>query len=270
MCTMDLSQLRPVVEVSVGAWIAPRLEPFGAGVGAIVPRGYEAYARVLHPITGANDALMSWADVCASTHHEPHALMAWDDIAGMIETQVDRTVVRTSAWPGQEPEEGNLHPLALRALCRLLEPHTSTADRCFFALWDGYGWIHGSPSVGILRPERSWFPRLTRRLRRHRDRVPPGLPEEVVEASRLQHPGRDYLLFSGSLDAATAMGWQAEDDWFLPQSPNLFWPDDHAWGVATEIDLRSTLVGGPGQLIASILGEVELEAWPVRPDDSVD
>lgn len=83
-------------------------------------------------------------------------------------------------------------------------------------------------------------------------------------------PHRDYLLFSGSLDAATAMGWQAEDDWFLPQSPNLFWPDDHAWCVATEVDRRSTLVGGTARLIASIVGDVELEAWPVGTDDWVD
>ena len=268
---MDLSRLRPVGDVSVGAWIAPRLGPFGSAVGSIVPRGYEAYARVLHPVARADDPLVSWADVCATTGHEPHALMAWDDIAGVTETEVDRSVVRTSAWPGPEPEEGNLLPRALGALCRLLESHTSTPDRGIFALWDGYGWIHGSPSVGMLRPERSWFPRLTRSLRRRRASVPSGLPKEaVVDLPRLQHPGRDYLLFSGSLDAVAAMGWQAEEDWFLAQSPNLFWPDDHAWCVATEIDLRSTLVGGTEQLIAAVLAEHELEAWPVGADDPVD
>jgi hypothetical protein len=269
---MDLFQLQPVADVSVGAWIAPRLGPFGSSVGSIVPRGFEAYARVLHPPTAANDdARVSWAEVCAATGHEPHALMAWDDIAGVVETRVDRTLVRTSAWSGGEPEEGNLDPRALRALCRRLEAHPSEAQRCFFALWEGYGWIHGSPAVDTLRPEpTSWVGRFIRRLRRRPDAVPPGLPEEAVAGPRLRHPGREYLLFSGPLHAATALGWQADHDWFLPQSPNLFWPEDHAWCVATEIDLRSTLIGGTAQLIASLVGEVELEAWPVSPDDSVD
>ncbi len=66
------------------------------------------------------------------------------------------------------------------------------------------------------------------------------------------------------------MGWQADDDCFLPQSPNLLWPADQAWCVATDVDLRSTLIGGTTPLVASILGGVELEAWPVSPDDSVD
>lgn len=182
---MDLSQLRPVADVSVGAWIAPRLEPFGPGVGSIVPRGFEAYARVLHPPTAANDdALVSWAEVCTATGQEPHALMAWEDIAGVIETRVDRTLVRTPAWPGGEPEEGNLDPRALRALCRLLEAHTTEAISCFFALWEGYGWIYGSPAVGILRPEpTSWLARLKHWLGRSRDRVPPGLPEEASSAA---------------------------------------------------------------------------------------
>jgi hypothetical protein len=270
MSAMDLSQLRPVTDASVGAWIAPRLRTFGPRVGSIVPQGYEAYARVLHPLIGANGAPVGWSEVCAATEHEPHALMGWDDIAGVIETEVDRASVRTSLWQGPEPEEGNLDPRALRALCRVLQSHTSTPQQCFFALWDGYGWIHGSPSVGVLRRERSRFLRLPRTLRRRRDPVPPGLVEEAGEAPRLQHPGRDYLLFTGSLDAATAMGWQAEEDWFLPQSPNLFWPEDHAWCVATEIDLRSTLVGGTTHLVTSVLSEAGLEAWRVGPDDVVD
>ena len=271
---MDLSRLHPVGDVSVGAWIAPRLRPFGPAVGSIVPREYEGYARVLHPAARADDALVRWTDVCATTGHEPHALMRWEDVAGVISARVDRTLV-ASAWLG--PEEGNLHPVPLRHLCRLLKARTSTADRCFFALWDGHDWIPRSPSASIFRPQGRRSRRLRRPhvWRRPTRAAPDGTlltPPHITRwrARRLEIPGRGYLLFSGSLDAVTAMGWQAADDRFWPQSPNLFWPDDHAWCVGTEVDRRSTVVGGSASLIASIIGEIELEAWPVNPDDWVD
>jgi hypothetical protein len=37
-----------VIDVSVGDWIAPRLAPFASCVGALVPRGFAAYARIAH------------------------------------------------------------------------------------------------------------------------------------------------------------------------------------------------------------------------------
>ena len=53
---------------------------------------------------------------------------------------------------------------------------------------------------------------------------------------------RNYLLFEGPIDAAGELG-----GWVDPgrhtrsraQLPNLWWPDDHAWCVASEIDLSS-------------------------------
>ncbi len=54
----------------LGAWIGPRLGPFGGWVASVAPRGYDAYARVLHPI-GEH----TWAEVCAATGATPHALM---------------------------------------------------------------------------------------------------------------------------------------------------------------------------------------------------
>ena len=50
-------------------------------------------------------------------------------------------------------------------------------------------------------------------------------------------------------------------------SPNLWWPDDRAWCVATEIDLAWTYVGGPAALISDALANPGLEAQPASPDD---
>ncbi|MGH9023894.1 MAG: hypothetical protein ACRDV9_12475 [Acidimicrobiia bacterium] len=82
-------------------------------------------------------------------------------------------------------------------------------------------------------------------------------------------PGRDYLLFEGPLTAASEMGHWPTPTWFLPQSPNLFWPHDRAWCVASEIDFDSTLVGGNEALIEEILHEPSLEAWRIRASDSL-
>ncbi len=51
-------------------------------------------------------------------------------------------------------------------------------------------------------------------------------------------------------------------------SPNLWWPDDRAWCVATEIDLAWTYVGGPARLVNDVLTNPHLEAQPASPDDN--
>jgi hypothetical protein len=122
-------------------------------------------------------------------------------------------------------------------LTRVLSTHTSTPDDCFFALWDGLGDIDGSPSVALLRDP--WA----------RDTgdatdpaVPPAFPEEVMAGPRVEIPSRTYLLFRGALGEAG--DWGAAD--LAPRnprtinSPNLMWPADHAWFVATEIDMPWT------------------------------
>jgi hypothetical protein len=52
---VDDDGLVPVDDVSVGGWIAGRLDPFGGQVSSVAPRGFEAYASV-HPAPAAHDA----------------------------------------------------------------------------------------------------------------------------------------------------------------------------------------------------------------------
>lgn len=149
MVGVDRSRFEPVVEVSVGVWIAPRLGPFGGRVGSVAPRGYAHYARVLHPVPDRGDAArpaIRWADVCAAMGRQPHALMQWHAIACVVETRIRRTVTCTMAWPGEEPEVGNLERAPLRTLCRVLTGHTAPDQDCFVALWEGYGWAARQPS----------------------------------------------------------------------------------------------------------------------------
>jgi hypothetical protein len=82
-------------------------------------------------------------------------------------------------------------------------------------------------------------------------------------------PDRDYLLLVGPLSAVLQLGRWHSADWFEPQSPNLFWPADQAWCVASEIDFDSTLVGGTTELVDAILQAPTFDSWPVQPDDSL-
>jgi hypothetical protein len=91
----------------------------------------------------------------------------------------------------------------------------------------------------------------------------------VLAGPRLSHPNRDYLLFQGPLRAALSIGHQITADWRLPQSPNLLWPADRSWLLATEIDFDSTLVGGSTQLVQELLQATPLEAWPVGIGDDL-
>ncbi|HKZ13573.1 MAG TPA: hypothetical protein VJL81_06990 [Solirubrobacterales bacterium] len=85
---------------------------------------------------------------------------------------------------------------------------------------------------------------------------------EHVERPRLRLPGREYVVLRGSLDAGILV-----EDWLSPSSPNLIWPEDRAWFLASEIDFDSTLVGGTENLTQWILEDRRFEAFEVGPDD---
>jgi hypothetical protein len=99
--------------------------------------------------------------------------------------------------------------------------------------------------------------------------VPPAFPGEVLDGPRVRLPHRGYLLFAGPLAAAPRLGWTHPYGSFFPQSPNLFWPQDHTWCVASEIDLFCTLVAGSDALAEALVSDPRLEAWRVQPADPI-
>jgi len=140
-------------------------------------------------------------------------------------------------------------PTARRdGLIELLTKHTSTPGLCWLCLWEGYGYFHAGGIVE-LRSYHLGSPPL---------RPPPPPPPPKLSAHRVRLPARDYILFTGS--AEQAAGWQ--------DGPNLWWPDDRAWCVASEIDLDETFVGGSRELIDEVLEQGALEATATTPDDS--
>lgn len=252
-------------EVSVADWLAPRLLGWGGHdgtpVAAVVPGGFDAYARVLHPV-GQDDeeiAPTTWATVCEATGRAAHARMQWEAISGTRHFR--RTT--TKDWDGNEPEQGNLQPVTLAAVLDVLERWTTANQECVMALWDGFGWV-GGQGAGLYGSAGS-------------STMPPAYPSEVLDGPRLQLPAREYLLFTGPLRTAQLLGHRTPDelreqwpyDWLWRQSPNLLWPGDRTWCLATEIDFDSTLVGGPGELVEALVSDPRLEAYSIEPDSDL-
>jgi hypothetical protein len=244
---------------SAAAWIAPRLVGEFGAVTLAVPSGYPAYVRICHPATDTAAALVSWSAVAKETGREVHALMQWHAVVG----SPDHVNFRGSLWDGNDPERGNLVPEVLGPLCELLGEHTADARHCFFCLWEGWGWIDGR-GVWVMRIDDT-----ANATRASEVPVQPGFSPEELSRRRVKLPHRDYILLEGSLSAALQIGHWPGPDWFCPQSPNLFWPADRAWCVASEIDFDSTLLGGTAELVEAVLEDPTFDAWPVGPDDSL-
>ncbi|MFR9804957.1 hypothetical protein ACL02T_22130 [Pseudonocardia sp. RS010] len=246
-------------DVGAGNWIAAHLERLDGTVGQHVPAVFDAYARVLHPPHTMTGEPGTWALVCTTTATIAHPLMQWRTISRTRDVPATggSGVTLHSAWSGSPPEEGTLPARSLTALLDVLAGPTGD-QRCVFALWEGLGWVDGRGA---------WFTRAAADGTVIEEGEPPSaFPLEVLDGPRLALPGRNYLLFTGPLADATGLG-APQAIW--PQSPNLFWPQDQSWCVATEIDFDSTLIGGSRRLIDAVLACPGLEAWPVSPGDSL-
>jgi hypothetical protein len=77
---------------------------------------------------------------------------------------------------------------------------------------------------------------------------------------------RDHIVLAGSL---SAIDWLDPAEWWFRQLPNLIWPLDHSWLVASEVDFDSTLVGGSTELIEAVVESPKLEALAVDPTTSL-
>lgn len=243
---MDVPGLQAAGDLSEARWVAARL---GGAIGTVtqtVPGGYPAYARVCHPVEDETGSLVTWTEVAEVTGRRPHPLMQWHALIGSS----NAVNPRSADWAGSNPTLGSLEPEVLAPLCDVLSRHTETPRECFFCLWEGYGWMRGTYRQTFMGAQQV---------------ILPALPQDLLNAPRLQHPARTYLLLTGALPAARQLAEIGPSH----QSPNIFWPADRAWCIASEIDFDSTLVGGSEKLITTLVDVPALDVWQVRPADSL-
>jgi len=221
---LQKADLQVARDLSVGAWIRDSLAPWvlfaetPVTIGIFVPKGFENYLMIQHTHEG------DWT--------------------------------------------GNLGPESFTKLITILSQFTSTPHDCYIALWEGNGWTNPG-AVSYFAPAK--YPRLHqfrlkyfRSFRFHLFRrgqfvrrptdlpnPPNSLPEGIIDAPRFTLPNRGYLLMKGPIEESNKLGWYP-GEFLQQQSPNLMWPADRKWILATEIDFNVTLLAGSEEMVAAV------------------
>jgi hypothetical protein len=251
---MAKKELEQVDGATAGAWIAPALrDGFGGYTKQQVPQIYEAYARILHPAWDEGNEV-TWAEVTRRLGTRAHREMQWHAIVGSY----DPFNFTGSRWSGGNPRTGELVKDKLDQLCRILARHTATPENTFFGM----------------------------------STIMSGVAEEWPDAPQLEQPAREWVVLKGPLTAVDqialsnrhgfSFGFVVHSDGrretvsgddvperFSWETPNLIWPEDRAWFVASEVDLDSTLVGGSRDLVDELLASPDLEVWEVDGEVSL-
>jgi hypothetical protein len=219
-------------------------------VGFVVPDGFEAYARILHPAERRRlgpdrdqGVPLRWSEIAETrgkTMHPEVALHALIDHGDTYDNNYWKAIsVGEGEW--SPAYEGRLPETDALALMAILRDDIASVNDAWFLLWEGYGslgrWIDGLPRAGI-----------------HRAPLPPDAP---VELKGKIGAYRHYIVLRGPLDALAT--WF---EWSTWAGPNYVWPDDRAWIVVTEIDGFSTYVGASRERVDLILRSPMLEALP--------
>jgi len=247
-------------DVSDASWVVERLRPWGdtypQPIACFMPDTYDAYARLPHPgreyVRGDDGSVVvnwtSWSKLAARRGATLGATTRWEEVSGFAP--------QTGPVEGiDEPSLGSMPGVLVELVADFLRSWTSTSDRTWFGMWEGNGtWWKGAHSVltfGSVDPDRAAE---LLRIDDERDRV-------LRTTATFGTPERRYFLMAGPLTAASTLTDAAGG-----RSPSLWWPDDRAWFVSTEVDDLSTYVGGQTSMIDALVAASEIEAVPTTLD----
>jgi hypothetical protein len=235
-----------------GAWIIPELEgDWGGRVKNLVPQVYEAYARIFHPASGAGEGAVTWTEVARRLGTTAHREMQWHAIVGSW----DSLNMTGGHWEGGRPWLGELPDKELDALCAVLAEHTGTPESVYF----GMSTIRGGVSA-------EWSA-LPEHEQTHRRWVI--LKGALAAVDQIAVSSRHGFSFRVYPKGQAPPPDQEPPEWWHREVPNLIWPEDRSWFVASEEDFDSTVLGGSRLLIDALFASPELEAYEVDPEVSL-
>ncbi|RLK52169.1 hypothetical protein [Microbacterium telephonicum] len=172
-------------DVSAGDWLRERVDdPWRGTIHDFVPRGFPAYARILHPASvqslPAGERLPApeeWATLPWDRIASLSSRLRWDAV-GWAEAAALREVTWGPTTPWHEligrpwdaaghdvllddgswlnpPDQGRLDDDTMRALLPVIEAHTAAPADAYAAVWEGWGGLVGSlgytaPSAALI------------------------------------------------------------------------------------------------------------------------
>lgn len=197
-------------DVTTGEWIRDRVDdPWRATIHDVAPRGFAAYARVLHPATrsrpvgrdwpadGDPDAWAAfagtevdteratWAEAARAFGTTVHPLAQWGALVRQRGAEWNpgdwQQVTDASGWQWDAPGEGEPGAETVAALARVLAGHAGAEAPIGIGLWPGYGGLIGHMGV---TPSRTF-------LTMTRDEDAPAGPDTIANDRMLAASTRD-------------------------------------------------------------------------------
>lgn len=229
-------------DAAAGQWLAEALERYlnkerwdawAGTVASTIPDNFECYARILHRVNGSHAPEVRWADIARDKGTLVHPKVQFHTMA---RTALYERVV-LGGVEHAPPSPGELDEAQLAALGDILTGQ-SESD-IYQAVWNGWGGFEPGTTEGI-----------------------PYSQDGTLEVAK---GFRAYFVFRGTGEDFGRPPWFDAGMGLNTQSPNLAWPEDRSWCVATEVDFDSTLVGGSAELIAAVVQSSILEAVQVTP-----
>lgn len=230
-------ELGPEGDGAMADWVLDRIRQRGGSITTVdnvLPRGFPAVARVLHPWQRYRYEKQSW---------EP---ATWAEFAaaygGVLHPQVQAEAITSPAqWRADgfgDPERGYISRTIAAALVARLLDATQTPTEALFAIWEGWGDNSASarPGAALIRSDKT-------------------------------HNSR---LFRGPVSAALSSLGAGSDEGVGRLGAQLWWPLDRAWVVASDIDCAWTYVCGEATVVGEIVAHPLLEAFRSSYDHRLD
>lgn len=164
-------------------------------------------------------------------------LGSFGTVAGLVPNMYDR-YTRVAPAPFTEGDWWEEQRKVVAAIARTAARHTTTPERACFAIWTGHGYDD------------------------------PATHPELAQVPTFELPNRSYYLLSGPVTSASRIeepGGRGMSSSFRP--PDLWWPEDRAWFVGTDVDFWSNFAAGSAELAVDLAKAVPTSTDEVTIDD---